>query len=424
MNHSIKNILAKTVLGSSLFCSFAAHAIPPADQSNTWGVSEALTVLRGITLSGGTVLGSLDAIVVQFPTYTDISILNAALTSLAPIVDTSFKEEGFGHETIVYNSIENRLITLFHQKPSLTAYAAGDLFCKGGAWVTSFGQDVNEATRDAIPGYRYAMWGVAIGADTAYNENVIIGAAIDFANARVKNNVSPGSITIIDNFEVILYGQVSPGNPLFVNWLTSLGYNDYASDRNINFKTVRLTAASRYHGWQFGSQADLGYDITFDDLYTIPFVDKCCLTQSSLHVTPLVSLNFSYLDFNTYTETGAGTASQTIDSPGFSMLLGSIGVQLAQDFTSSTAFYEPEIHFRLFYDFINSTIETTSQFTGGGPDFFTLGAKPPPGSWNIGASLTTMSEVVGLVFTVSYDYNHKTDYSSNSGFLRLRYEWV
>ncbi|MGD9591365.1 MAG: hypothetical protein AB7V32_02470, partial [Candidatus Berkiella sp.] len=83
---------------------------------------------------------------------------------------------------------------------------------------------------------------------------------------------------------------------------------------------------------------------------------------------------------------------------------------------------QSEVHAMGFYDFINDRVQTTSQFTGAGPSFNTIGFKPVRDSYNVGASLTLFSH---YHFNLSgeYDFNFKQDYRAHSGFFRVRYEF-
>ncbi|HRE31879.1 MAG TPA: autotransporter outer membrane beta-barrel domain-containing protein, partial [Candidatus Berkiella sp.] len=141
------------------------------------------------------------------------------------------------------------------------------------------------------------------------------------------------------------------------------------------------------------------------------------------------SLYFSHLALTGYNESGAGTASQSVDSHSYNMLKAGAGVRAAyrcpmeMPYRIRPIIFQPEVRMNAFYDFINDNMETTSNFTGGGPSFTTLGAVPAASSFNLGASLSVFSDYNDYIVTISYDFETKRDYNANAGFLRLRYEW-
>jgi outer membrane autotransporter protein len=105
------------------------------------------------------------------------------------------------------------------------------------------------------------------------------------------------------------------------------------------------------------------------------------------------------------------------------MLLGGAGVKVLDEYAyDNQRLYQLEGHAMAFYDFIGDTMQTTSQFTGAGPSFNTVGFKPARASYNLGGSVALFSKH-DWIFSAHYDFNFKEDYKANSGFLRVRHEW-
>jgi len=400
-----------SVNGSNLTTGFQTHidsnilnliityypTILPASSKNLNGVA---STLETIINTGVLTTGELNEIVKQLQWLTGSSLLNNALASLAPIVDYSTLANSFNIQLENIQIITQRL-------NSSKGYSSGDDIFEDGLWVKLFGQHAHQSERQSIAGYKNNVIGVALGKDALVQENLILGAGLFWSNTNVQNHVSPGSTTTIQSYQATLYGQYNFTNPLFIDGYLSFAYNDYHSNRNIMFGNFNQTAHSNYHGLQPGAQALIGYDYV----------------ENGAHIIPLASLFYSYLGLNSYTETGAGTANQSVNGSAFDMLLGGLGLLFSYDWNLPSAILQPEVHVNYFYDFINSEMAATSQFTGGGPSFATSGIKPSPDSYNMGISVISFSKSNNLMFIISYDFDIQAQYTAHAGFMTVRFEW-
>ncbi len=74
------------------------------------------------------------------------------------------------------------------------------------------------------------------------------------------------------------------------------------------------------------------------------------------------------------------------------------------------------------YAAIDDGIDTTSSFEGGpavgNPTFVTSGPVPNRNSFNAGAGITYMT-TANWDMSANYNYDYRTDYRSQSGFVRL-----
>ncbi len=398
----VGNVL-ELVLSGAPISKFAVEA-------NISGVAQALDFLY---LNNIPTNGSLQAILNQLEQFYDLDSLLYDLSTLAPVVDGAVLHQGFNNVWQFYDSINERLTvmrsgnaTRYGYRNVYSGIGAGDGEAGQGLWGQVFGQSMHQDQIKLVPGYGGGTLGIAVGGDTLFSDTALIGGAFSYANTHIDNTISPSSETRIQNYQGTIYGQFGSNTPLFLNWMASLSVNDYIADRRIIFGAVLLNAHGHYTGIQYGAQAECGYDFA----------------RVGFHTIPLVSLFYSHLGLDKYTETSAGTADQTVNASDFDMLLGGIGAMFLYDFEFLTTLFEPEFHLRLFYDFINDRMATTSQFTGGGPSFTTSGFNPPAVSYNIGAS-ATVTQIGGFVYTVSYDFDVQKHYTANAGYLRVRYEW-
>ncbi len=396
------------VLSALFFC----QPLSAQYTSNVAGVAQALDYLLQTNTP---VVGTLHAILGQYVQLTYLDTLLYDLSTLAPIVDGAVLTESFHNLNVVFDSIDERLTLMHVQNAARFGYrsiyhngiAAGDGEAGQGIWGQVFGFNAHQEDRELIQGYTGGALGFTLGGDAMFSDYALLGAAVNYARTSIENNVSANSETRIESYQGLLYGQLSAyGSPLFFNWIASIGANNTIADRTIIFGNLQLSAHGHYSGIQYGAQGELGYDFA----------------RVGFHTIPLVSLLYSHLGLDKYTETGAGTADQIVNASDFDMLLGGIGAMFLYDFEFQTTLFEPEFHLRIFYDFFHDRMAIISQFTGGGPSFSTSGFNPPAVSYNIGAS-ATLTQIGGFVYTASYDFDVQKHYTANAGYLRVRYEW-
>ncbi|MCS5712268.1 autotransporter domain-containing protein [Candidatus Berkiella aquae] len=387
-----------------------------ADRPNTIPIAGALDAMAGQDF-----LGSLQNLLDQLPYFTTKEQLNDALAALAPIVDGSYTQEVFAAQLLGYGAVSDRIRYLRQRKnvPVVgkgfeSGLSSGDDWDDNGhgRWFKLYGQYSDQGTRDSVAGYNSETWGVAIGSDVSLNDLNLIGVSANLSHTYVGHDVS-NSKSSIYSLQAAIYGEQDFCDWWYFNWVTSVAYNKYTTERNFVFGLLPLSPQADFVGWQFGTKGELGYEYLY----------------RNWHIIPNTSLYFSHLALNGYNESGAGTASQNVDSHSYNMLKAGAGVRAAyrcpmeMPYRIRPIIFQPEVRMNAFYDFINDNMETTSNFTGGGPSFTTLGAVPAASSFNLGASLSVFSDYNDYIVTISYDYETKRDYNANAGFVRLRYEW-
>lgn len=398
--------------------SLVINSVPVANfanQTNTIGIARALDAIVDQTQAmQASVGGVLGAVVDQLATFQDAGTLNQSLAELAPTVSGSFTQGSFNRQFLVGKTIVEHLGHAPYSPPEVyevplaEGYNSGDFIGpEFGTWIEFIGEHGHQKNRDGILGYDDKTFGVIMGIDLWNSACTTLGVAGSWTSSQIDEKISEGSSGHADSYQFTLYGQYAPDNPFYINWLGAFAFNHYSTNRNVHFGDLYLQPSGHFQGYQYGGQTEMGYD----------YVKDC------IHTIPLVSVFYSNLLLKKYTEHGVGNAAQTIQHQHYNALLGGVGLKFAYDALWCEVMFQPEIHIRAFYDFQDDRIELTSQFLGAGPSFVTAGIKPPRDSYNIGASLKTLSINRRLIFTVYYDFNFKEDYTAHAGFLRLRYEW-
>lgn len=392
-----------------------------ADQGNTHGVAGVLDVIASgpsallvgtTTQFQGPTTGSLQAIINQMGIFTDAQSLNNALATLSPIVDGAITYESFNTQNAIFGTVGDRMDRMnfwrIHALSEPQGVAAGDsVTLDQGAWVKVYHQHGRQKIRHDIAGYSDHSWGITVGGDTMITNHSLIGASFSWTALDVNHDVS-GSKTNANSYQATMYSSVDFDCPLYVNAAVGVSYNNYITARNIVFNDLNIHPRGHYHGIQTGAKAEMGY--VFGGL--------------RYHAIPIASLYYSNLALRSYQETDAGNASQIIRRQDYDTLLVGAGGKLVDDYPMSDNYLlQSEAHAMMFYDLFDDNVQTTSQFVGAGPSFNTFGFKPARDSYNLGASLTLFSHY-SFNMSAEYDFNFKQDYRANSGFVRVRYEFL
>lgn len=406
-----------SITGNTLNLTITSKPVETfANQTNTEGVAGALDE---IALGAPTTDGLL-SIFEQLSLFSNAASLNKALATLAPIVDGAILYESFNTQNRIFGTIGDRMDRMNFWRlhlPNMAkkgvssgdeTYAEAD--AELGAWAKVFLQHGNQKERQGIDGYQDNTWGVIVGGDTMITEQSLIGASLSWASLDVNNHVS-ASKTTANSYQATIYGTLDFDCPLFANGSVGVSYNNYVVARNIIFNNIDLFPRAHFHGLQTGAKAEMGYVYTFK-------------SRPSLHAIPVVSMFYSDLNLRGYQETGVGTASQLVQGADFKTLLTGAGVRLADDYAlTDYMLLQTQVRAMAFYDLFDDNMQTTSQFAGAGPSFSTVGFTPARASYSLGASAIIFSHY-NFNVSADYDFSGKADYTSNTGFFRIRYEFA
>ncbi len=386
----------------------SAPASQFATQPNTMGVAGALDAIA----EAGNAIGSLAEIIQQLNTFETVEELDFALATLAPIVDGGILNESFMAQREIFDAIGQRFDRLHwwhkhHGNGNPIGFSSGDGNDDKSAWVKVLRQHANQKERQGVEGYHEDMLGLVVGGDTFVRDELMVGAAFSWTNLDIHDKLVNRFKTTANSYQATVYASFECNTPWFYEGYAALAYNDYIAHRNILFGDVDLFPRGQFYGMQFGAKAKAGYIFDFD----------------SVHVVPVATLFYSNLSLDPYEETGADSANQRIQGSTFNALLGGVGVQLVDDYAYDTQrLFQAEVHGMAYYDFIGDKMALTSQFVGAGPSFITNGFTPAKASFNIGGNFSLFS-THDWIYTVSYDFDVKEDYTASAGFLRIRHEW-
>ena len=329
------------------------------------------------------------------------SEVEGALTQMLPQIDRAAIDTT---NTIAVQNIQTMSDHLHYNRAGgSSGVATGDSMTRKDIWIKGFGTHANQNDRKEVEGYRANVLGTAIGADLLVTQNVTAGIGIGYANTDVKSQKSNIGKTRVDTLQGSAYWGYDrplnhmPGDLLYFNLIGSFGWNDYDASRSVSFGSINKTAKSSYGGQQYTAYAETGYHVPL---------------SSTIDWIPFLSLRYTRLHIDKYKEKDAGALSLDVDSQAYNMCELGLGMKLASKIRTESFDFIPEIRAQWLYDVIADNMQTTSRFTGGGASFKTVGAKPARSTFDLGGSLTFITNK-NITVDFDYDYSFRSDYSAS-----------
>ena len=286
-----------------------------------------------------------------------------------------------------------------------TGVATGDALKGLSIWAQGFGNHIDQDKRKGIDGYRANTFGTALGVDKLIGEDFILGFGQGFAWTDINSKGDGNTETNITSYQSTLYGSYNPEN-WYIDGFFAFAHNEYDSNRHIQFANIDRHAEGDYSGQQYSWKFEGGYEVDVE----------------GIKITPIASLQYTFLQLHDYTETGAGALNLDVDSKGYHTLMQGLGLETGYPFEWKNLMIDPSIRAMWYYDYIGDKAETTASFTGGGTSFNTNGAKPAQHSMLWGAEVVIMTKN-NVSVSVNYDLEMKDEFISNSYYGTVRYEF-
>jgi outer membrane autotransporter protein len=282
-----------------------------------------------------------------------------------------------------------------------------------GWWAKGFGYFGNQGAQDGFTGYNSTILGTMIGIDTpvdalAFGGVTRVGFGIGYARTTIDAKTVSAD-TDSNTYAATAYIGHEQG-PWFVEGDLSIAWSDYSESRSVMVPgTIDSTAQGSYTGQAYTAFATTGYR----------------LFAQGFTVTPLVSLQYTHMNLDSYTENGADPLNLNVNSQSYDFLESALGVTAARAFSAGGGTYVPEVHFKWYHELVNPRLQNTWQaaaFTGS-ESFTTQGPKTGADTLNPGIGLTFLScACTAKTWSLEavYDYYWRTnDYSANQFMVRF-----
>ncbi len=221
------------------------------------------------------------------------------------------------------------------------------------------------------PGYDFDGWSFLGGLDYRFDDNLIGGIALRYADGKVDYDNSRGDMTG-NGWGVSLYGSYALDSGFFVDGLIGYAQNDYTLKRNINYTIGTETAAQVAKSdpnadlWNF----NIGAGYTF--------------YRNEWSITPSARLNYLQNKVDSYQETMSdplgvgGSMALAIDSQTFTSFTSDLGVEIGKAISYQSGVLVPQLRIGWIHEFENGQQAVGARFVNDINDvpLFVLTDKP------------------------------------------------
>ncbi|MGE5294081.1 MAG: autotransporter domain-containing protein [Solirubrobacterales bacterium] len=221
--------------------------------------------------------------------------------------------------------------------PAETAAARGQTFAVGngsqalsearwGLWGRGYGLFGDRDSGGGVPGYGYDVYGGSFGVDYQFTQNFLAGIVGGMSEGDVDFDSSRDN-TDFDAAHIGLYGSFAHGSWSVDSVITYAGL-DYETERFVDALDERLTG--NFDGSEFAAyvEASRNFDL-----------------NPKLRLAPLASLQYTYVNLDSYTETG-GASALTFDEQTYDSFRGSLGARLTQRLLESSGDFCADLQLR------------------------------------------------------------------------------
>ena len=285
-------------------------------------------------------------------------------------------------------SIQNALSSVVSDRMALSGFGrnGGDMNMNvSGIWAQGIYN--KSKLNDAFNGYSR---GIAAGLDGKIHDTATVGFGYLFAHSDISSNTRD---TEIDSSSIFVYGQYQP-SAWYANAMINYTMSDYKEDGS----ALGVDVSSDYDVDLFGTTVATGYE----------FIGG---------ITPELSMQYIHINSSDYTNS-LGIKNH-VDNADY--LTVSLGTKYEFDIYMMNGWVlRPQLRYAVKYDLISDKQNIT--VTMPGVNAYILAGKAMSHIANeIGVAISTNYR--GLEISLNYDIEAHTDYTSQTGRAKFRYEF-
>jgi outer membrane autotransporter protein len=269
-------------------------------------------------------------------------------------------------------------------------------------WLKPFGSWADQGDQDGVAGYKANTTGFALGVDGTRSGDLRLGGAFAYVKSHIDSNsaTAPQS-SEVDVYQLVGYGSYRLDEKTEFSFQGDVGMNHNNGRRQIALTSV--TAASSYDSLSLHMGGSLGRTYALDD--------KNKLTAS-------LRADYTRIDDNGYTESGAGALNLGVQSRAAEALVLGIDGKLAHTLTSHSTL---TANLGVGYDALNQQSSITAAFAGApGAAFTTYGLNPSPWLLRGGVGVVRMA-ANGLEVSARYDAEYRENFLNQTASVKFRW---
>jgi outer membrane autotransporter protein len=268
-------------------------------------------------------------------------------------------------------------------------------------WAQGFRIFADQDSDKGNVGFDYDTFGLAFGIDKSLGNNLLLGFSAGTAQTDVDYK-DVTSDTDADTVHMGLYGTYSTKR-YYVDACALYASNSYDTDRNIGIGTLY----SDHDGHDFLVYFGGGY------YYRVGEWD----------LIPTASLEYSYHDEDSFTESLGGTAFMRVSDSDADSVISRLGFRLGRLFMVQDMKLRGEVRAQWAHEFADTDRPVTARFAGSTAGSFTVdGIEPERDSAILGVGFTAYAtETLSLYF--NYDAELRSDFDAHHVRIGLRFDF-
>jgi uncharacterized protein with beta-barrel porin domain len=271
--------------------------------------------------------------------------------------------------------------------------SSGDgFFVSKNLWLKPFGGWTDQDDRDGVRGYEIDSYGLAFGIDGDVSSTWKAGVAMAYSDSDIDGDTVNRQEIHAQSILGKIYATYKMSDATALNLQAGFGGTEYNSDRTI---FTGATASADYDSKHYQASAQLSHKFRINEKTTY---------------SPYVHTSYSYIDVDSYNETGAGFFNINADSSSDDTLILGGGVKANHAYSDSLMLLG---NAGVGYDVLADTQNLTSSFAGGGGVFTSTGIDPDEIVYDFGLG-AKYGLANGTQVTARYDFNGREDYTDMS----------
>ena len=219
---------------------------------------------------------------------------------------------------------------------------------KWGIWTSGSGNFVNVGGDGNGKGYDFTTGGVNLGLDYRLTQNIAVGIAVGYAHTST-NLAGDGSVDVNSGKAGVYATYYNRG--FYVNGYLGGGYNNYNTRRD----GLLGNAIGNTGGGEFNSFLNGGYEFHY----------------GGWTFGPNGSLQYSYVDFSGFTESGS-LAPLRIPSQSEDSLRTNLGLSASFNWQVGSVLVTPTLQASWQHEYLYSALPIDAQFASGAGNIFTV----------------------------------------------------
>ena len=267
-------------------------------------------------------------------------------------------------------------------------------------WLKPFGSWTEQDDRRGVTGYDIDSYGLALGLDGKLSSTWELGFALAYINSDVGSKLNVGRQTIdIDSYLAKVYASKTLDDSTTLKLQVGVGMSDYDSRRGLFNGDI---AEANYDSWQLQASAAL---------------ERRFVISDKTALTPYMHADYSYVDVESYNESGAGALNLAVKSDSADSLIIGLGMKIDHIATENITLMADA---GLGYDVMTDRSSLTSSFAGGGAQFTTQGITPDEFVYHMGLGAQYQLDN-GTQIAAHYDIEGREDYTDESVNVTMRW---